>query len=120
VRRADEVMERGAGGVAERRSDAQVPLEPDAQPEPGGVVDVPEHVVVVPHLVAPRVVVGHAMRAHLYRRRASRQRYGAIRAIAVDVMVEERAHGSGCPAHAASTSVQSTPDTRACPPSSSG
>ena len=113
MERADQVLERAARGVAQRRSDAEVPFESDAQPERGGVVDVSKHVVVVPHLVAPREMVGHAVRTHLHRRGAPRERYGAVRAVAMDVVIEECVHGSGCPAQAASTSVQRTPETRA-------
>src|SRR5207253_571992 len=118
--RADEVVQRLAGIRAQLRRDPQVVLEADAEAEARSVVDVPLHVVLVAQLLLPRVVIGHAVRPSGDALRAVRERHRAIRAIAVDVVIEKRAQISGCPAQAASTIVQSTPDTSVCPPSSSG
>src|SRR6185503_11472296 len=121
VERADHVVERRARRRSEGRRDAEVVFEANAQSEPRGVVEIAQHVVVVAHLSRPREVVRYAVRPHRHRARAPRERDGAVGTLGVDVVIEElERQGSGWPAHAASTSVHSTPDTRVCPPSSSG
>ena len=113
VERADEVVQRRPRRVTKRRRGTEVVLEPDAQAQLRRVVDVPQHVVVVAHLVAPGEVIGDTMRTHLHGGRPPRERHRPVGAIAVDVVVEQGAHSRGSPAHAASTSVHSTPDTSA-------
>src|SRR5438874_10108918 len=105
---------------AERRRDPEIVFEPNAKAETRGVLDVALHIVLVAQLLFPWVVVRHAVRPCRHALRAVRERYRAVRAVAVDVVIEERAQISGWPAHAASTIVQSTPDTSVCPPSSRG
>src|SRR5437879_2690567 len=119
--RADEVVERLARVRTERRRDSKVVLEAHAEAEPRRVLDVALYRVLVRKLVPPRVVVRDAVRPCGNALRAVGERDGAVRAVAVDVVIEERAHtSSGCPAQAASTIVQRTPETSVCPPSSRG
>src|SRR5206468_7732701 len=92
VQCADDVMERVARRWAERRRDAEVELETDAQAQARGVVEVAQHIVVVTHLLLPRVVVGDAVRADADGLRATLEAHRAVAAIAVDVMVEQLAY----------------------------
>src|SRR5438105_13880522 len=117
---ADEVVQRLASVGTERRRDTEVVLEADPEAETRSVVDVALHVVLVAQLLLPRVMIRHSVRPGGHALRAVRKRHGAVRAVAVDVVIEERAQISGCPAQAASTIVQNAPDTSVCPPSSSG
>ena len=121
MERADHVVERRTRRRTQRRRDADVVLETDTQSEPRGVVEIPQDVVVVAHLPRPRKVIRDPVRPHRHRARALRQRDRAVGSLAVDVMIKEtQGQGSGCPDHAASTSVQSTPDTRVCRPATAG
>src|SRR2546428_9298219 len=120
VDRADHVVERLPKIGRERRRDAEVVLDPNAQTEPCGVLEVSLDVVLGPQLVPPGIVVGHAVRPDRDTLRPALERHRAVGAVAVDVVIEERAHISGCPAQAASTIVQNAPDTSVCPPRSSG
>ena len=96
VQRADHVVERRARRRAKRRRDADVVFEADAQSQARRVVDVAQHVVVVPQLLAPGKMVRHAVRAHRDGARALFERDRAVGALGVDVVVEQpQGQGSG-------------------------
>src|SRR5439155_11136998 len=106
------------GRAGQRWRDTEVVLDANMQPELRRVVHVPEERVVVLEVV-PGVVMAHAVRADGDALRAVLKGDPSIGTAAVDVVVEER-HCSGCPAQAASTIVQRTPETRVWPPRSMG
>src|SRR6266550_6717404 len=118
--RTDHVVQRLACPRTERGRDPEVVLETHAEPEPRGIVDVALHGIFVWKLVAPGVVVRHTVRPQRDALCTVGERHRSVRAVAVHVMVEECAQSSGCPAQAASTMVQRTPDTSVCPPRRSG
>src|SRR6184192_3109795 len=120
VDRADEVVQRLAGVGTERRRDTEVVFETDPEAETRSVIDVALHVVLVAQLLLPGVVIRHSVRPGGHALRAVRKRHGAVRAVAVDMVIEERVQISVCPAQAASTIVQKAPDTSVWPPSRRG
>ena len=90
VHGSDDVIERVVRRPGERRRDAEVVLDPDAESEPSRVIKVTKYVIVPPHPGRPRVVVRDAVRPDGDAPGAALQRHRAVGAGRVDVMVETR------------------------------
>src|SRR4029079_16460995 len=83
--RADHVMQRLAGRRTDGRSDPEVVLETDAEPEARRVRDVSLGGIFIRELVAPRVVVGDAVRSYGDTLCPIRERDRPVGTVAVDV-----------------------------------